>query len=950
MSRRTASGGGSPSIEFWFEAEPEELRARLADANLALSAESIAAIRDRSAASLLSDPAFSYDLSTLLLRRVRSHGTELARAGVAIAWRCRAEACRFTGRLRQARQAYQRASDAAAGRRESALLGQILVGRMALLSLLGETAESERLARQAERLLEKAGDDGYLGKLHMNRGNAFYRSERHAEALDAYGKASRVFASTGQRNATWGSLLVNQAIACTNLSRVGEARRLFDEAEAQSLQLDLPALLAQVRFNRAFLEALVGDYRSALAQLEEASRSFAEQGQRDLVAASQRSLAEIYLKLGLVDEAGELARASAESFAAEGMEMDAALSRIDAARASLGGDSPADGIALLEEARAYFGKKRIRSRATQIRLLLARGELERGEAGRATALARRALRGFESLGMTHATVEARRVLAESLLLAGRAPQAEEALAPALKHVQGLATDERVKLWESAGRVARARGKRRQAAAFLARARGQLELLAGLIPGIEFRASALAAHAGVYHESIALAMDGTRARFADLLPLIEAARARGFRERIALTDSEESVPPDLHEERAELGLLTRRIEEAEFAGQGVSDPDGLERMRRQALAAEKRIITGRRRAQARSGRGFSGLAELPEPARLSQLLAVDESLLQYYVGGGKILCLILGRDGGSLHTLDAHPEEIRATLDAIRFQFQAVALDPGNAARIRFLLPAAERLLRDLHSKLVEPVAGLIPRQGRLTIVPHDLLHAVPFECLMDGEGYLVDRYLIQRAPTAGFLARRGEARARRKRRIIVSGSVSSGLAHVRREMAAVAGHLRSAGREVEVHEDPSSEELLALLPAGRLLHLSTHGLFRGDNPLFSRLSTRDGAIFLADVVGLRLEADLIVLSACESGQVLAGRGDELDGVAHGFLAAGASRLVASRWRVHDAATVSLMDRFYRHLAGQRSWNPALALTLAAREARVEWSHPFFWGAFSVYGV
>ena len=84
--------------------------------------------------------------------------------------------------------------------------------------------------------------------------------------------------------------------------------------------------------------------------------------------------------------------------------------------------------------------------------------------------------------------------------------------------------------------------------------------------------------------------------------------------------------------------------------------------------------------------------------------------------------------------------------------------------------------------------------------------------------------------------------------------------------------------------------------------------------------------------------------------MLVGRGDELDGVAHGFLAAGAKRLVASRWHVHDAATVSLMDRFYGRLAAQRTWNPTLALALAAREAREEWRHPFFWGAFSVYGA
>jgi CHAT domain-containing protein len=105
---------------------------------------------------------------------------------------------------------------------------------------------------------------------------------------------------------------------------------------------------------------------------------------------------------------------------------------------------------------------------------------------------------------------------------------------------------------------------------------------------------------------------------------------------------------------------------------------------------------------------------------------------------------------------------------------------------------------------------------------------------------------------------------------------------------------------------------------------------------------------MADVLFTRMRAELVVLSACNTGQVFGGRGESLSGVSHAFLAAGARHLVASHWRVHDEGTADLMCFFYEaYLAGAK---PAEALSIARRRLRDTRPHPFYWGGFAAHGA
>ena len=145
----------------------------------------------------------------------------------------------------------------------------------------------------------------------------------------------------------------------------------------------------------------------------------------------------------------------------------------------------------------------------------------------------------------------------------------------------------------------------------------------------------------------------------------------------------------------------------------------------------------------------------------------------------------------------------------------------------------------------------------------------------------------------------------------------------------------------------------------RIVHFSTHGLLDSRHPELSGLvlslvdeagRPQDGFLRLNDIYTLRLNADLVVLSACQTGLGKEVRGEGLIGLVRGFMYAGAPRVMASMWEVDDAATAELMKRFYRGVL-QEKLTPAAALRAAQIEMlrKSHWQSPYYWGAFVLQG-
>lgn len=184
---------------------------------------------------------------------------------------------------------------------------------------------------------------------------------------------------------------------------------------------------------------------------------------------------------------------------------------------------------------------------------------------------------------------------------------------------------------------------------------------------------------------------------------------------------------------------------------------------------------------------------------------------------------------------------------------------------------------------------------------------------------------------------------------------------VSRREAELITRLVPAGQSLKALDFAASRATATGAELGRyqIVHFATHSLLDNLHPEFSgivlslvdeRGEPQDGFLRLNEIYNLKLNADLVVLSACQTALGKDVRGEGLVGLTRGFMYAGAPRVVASLWKVSDAATAELMSRFYRHMlnGGMR---PAAALRAAQESLRQErqWAAPYYWAGFVIQG-
>jgi CHAT domain-containing protein/tetratricopeptide (TPR) repeat protein len=322
------------------------------------------------------------------------------------------------------------------------------------------------------------------------------------------------------------------------------------------------------------------------------------------------------------------------------------------------------------------------------------------------------------------------------------------------------------------------------------------------------------------------------------------------------------------------------------------------------------------------RSHPGVAELlgrgarrPTLAECCSALPTDALLLEWAFLGDDLLAWALTRDGMVTHRVQA--------VDALVFSRQLWMFATACAHR-----RDVDTLDRPITEVLLAPFADWLRRYRRVVLVPYGAAHRLPFAALsFDGQPLGLTHALSVLPSTSllGQLALDQPLAAGASTPMLAVGNPEGDLPGAEVEAAAVAGLY---GQRALLRDQATSAALLARLPGTRVLHLALHGQLDEAAPLASALRLAGGdQLSVHRLLGLHLSADLVVLSACDSGRGETTGGDDVVGLTRGLLAAGARAAVVSLWPVDDLSTAVFMHRF--HLGLMAGLVPAEALRQAA---------------------
>jgi len=350
-------------------------------------------------------------------------------------------------------------------------------------------------------------------------------------------------------------------------------------------------------------------------------------------------------------------------------------------------------------------------------------------------------------------------------------------------------------------------------------------------------------------------------------------------------------------------------------------------------------------------GRSGVLEL---SQVQALLGDETALVAYWIlqEENRVLAFVITRD--TLHTV---------AVDIPYDDLVAAINDFHNFASLEDTHPES---LVQLYGWLIAPLREHLTTP-HLAIIPHNVLHYLPFAALTDGERFLAEDYVITYLPSAGALPFIQENAEPVGGSPLILGNPTTGEYDATASFATERdglGPLPFAEREVQaiaalygvpafVGEEATEGLLRQMAGESGILHLAAHGKYNPVAPLSSLIALspdgdHDGWLTVGEIYGLDLQqANLVVLSACETQLGDLSRGDELVGMTRAFIYAGTPTVVASLWNVEDQATAQLMERFYTHL--RAGMGKAAALRQAQLDIQAEYPHPYYWAAFVLSG-
>ncbi len=442
---------------------------------------------------------------------------------------------------------------------------------------------------------------------------------------------------------------------------------------------------------------------------------------------------------------------------------------------------------------------------------------------------------------------------------------------------------------------------------------------------------------------------TEGRWTDAFMYVERARARAFLDQLAggVIDFRAGADATLldQEQKLKVEIASLRTQLLNLRNHPQSEAD------RNTIAAVEDDLTHREadytqlltEIKIQSPEVASLVSgDVASLANVQALLDDKTTLVEYFLTKDRVLIFIVTHESFDTASVDVSRDDLAKTITTFR---DFASLNDSHPASLNQLYVW---LIAPLKDKLKTPVIG---------IIPHGVLHYLPFAALTDGQRYLGDEYSIYTLPSASVLRFIQEKRKPTQITILALGNPTTnepGLAPLTFAQQEVKTITDMFNTQPLIGDSATESALRSKARNAGIIHLAAHGQYNPDNPLFSEIfltpdKQEDGHLEVNEIYSLDLTktTDLVVLSACQTDVGAVSAGDEVVGMTRAFLYAGTPTVIASLWNVDDKATTVLMERFYSHL--RDGMGKAQALQQAQREVRAQYPHPYYWAAFVLTG-
>ena len=386
------------------------------------------------------------------------------------------------------------------------------------------------------------------------------------------------------------------------------------------------------------------------------------------------------------------------------------------------------------------------------------------------------------------------------------------------------------------------------------------------------------------------------------------------------------------------------------------------------------------------------------AELQKSLDAQTALLEYFLGDSAISIFAITKEAFEVVAVP-RDSSCNAIVASLANSFK-------NVTSKTIYLQSAASLCR----MLVQPLAAHIGDKPRWIIIPDGELHQIPFEALLNAKGspsanadYRTLPYLIKQheisyhysatlflksrqerqngnhdnlfagfAPVFDATAKNGAifrgdpedsllgaltAKENQTFLITRDGKTLEALPHSAHEVQVILAAFAGCGQAF-LKQEATEENFKQKIKGHKFLHVATHGFIHSGNPQLSNLAfsqpqdrnaKEDGILYSVETYNLDLNADLLVLSACQTGAGQIVKGEGLMGLTRGFLYSGARNIVASLWKVYDQHTSLLMVEMYRQIAAGKSYSTALREAKLKMIANAETAAPQSWAGFVLIG-